>query len=92
MDTKGQRLPYFDNLVYTVVPNMNAINLRFLSGESDAIDMINPDAYDQFKTAAANGRFELKEPASVWKPPLSGSTKTPTLMPRPANLWSIRSN
>ncbi|MGO8680608.1 MAG: ABC transporter substrate-binding protein [Limisphaerales bacterium] len=62
VDGSGQRLPYFDNVIYSVVPNMNAINLRFLSGESDADDFIAPDAYDQFKTVAANGRFKLEEP------------------------------
>ena len=62
VDSNGQRLPYFDNVIYTVVPNMNAINLRFLSGGSDAVDFIQPDAYDQFKNAAAEGNFKLVEP------------------------------
>ena len=26
VDSNGQRLPYFDNVIYTVVPDMNAIN------------------------------------------------------------------
>jgi peptide/nickel transport system substrate-binding protein len=62
VDTKGQRLPYFDNVIYTVVPDENAINLRFLSGGCDADDFIHPDAYDQFKTAEADGHFKLVEP------------------------------
>src|SRR5208282_5060830 len=38
VDSNGTRLPYFDNVIYTVVPDMNAQNLVFLSGESDAVD------------------------------------------------------
>jgi peptide/nickel transport system substrate-binding protein len=62
VDSNGQRLPYLDSVIYTVAPDMNAINLGFLSGESDADDFISPDAYDQFKAAAASGRFRLEEP------------------------------
>lgn len=62
VDSNSQHLPYLDNVVYTVVPDMNAINLGFLSGESDADDFIHPDAYDQFKAAAAKGRIKLEEP------------------------------
>jgi peptide/nickel transport system substrate-binding protein len=62
VDAKGQRLPYFDNIILTVVPDMNAMSLRFLSGESDADDFIYPDEYDHFKTESANGKFNLLEP------------------------------
>jgi len=62
VDSNGQRLPYLDNVIYTVVPDMNAMNLNFLSGESDAIDFIHPNAYEQFKSAAAKGGFKLEEP------------------------------
>lgn len=62
VDTQGRRLPYFNDVIYTVVPNMNAINLGFLSGESDADDFIHPNAYHQFKTAEAKGGFKLVEP------------------------------
>jgi peptide/nickel transport system substrate-binding protein len=62
VDTKGQRLPYFDNIIFTVVPDMNAMSLRFLSGESDVDDFIFPYEYDRFKTEAAKGKFNLLEP------------------------------
>ncbi|MGD0350339.1 MAG: ABC transporter substrate-binding protein [Verrucomicrobiota bacterium] len=62
VDKKGQRLPYFDNIVYTVVPDFNAMSLRFLSGESDADDFIYPYEYDHFKAESAKGRFNLLEP------------------------------
>ncbi len=62
VDSNGGRLPYFDNVIYTFVPDMNAKELRFLSGESDVDDFIYPDEYDHFKAAAAAGKFKLLEP------------------------------
>ncbi|HKI69506.1 MAG TPA: ABC transporter substrate-binding protein, partial [Verrucomicrobiae bacterium] len=62
VDSNDQRLPYFDNVIYTVVPDMNAVSLRMLTGESDADDFILPYDYDRFKAAAAKGRFKLEEP------------------------------
>jgi peptide/nickel transport system substrate-binding protein len=62
VDSNGQRMPYFDNIIYTVVPDMNAISLRFLSGESDADDLIYPYEYDHFKTESEKGKFNLLEP------------------------------
>ena len=62
VDSNGQRLPYFDNIIYTVVPDMNAMSLRFLSGESDADDFVLPYEYDHFKTESAKGKFNLLEP------------------------------
>lgn len=62
VDATGRRLPYFDNIIFTVVPDMNAMSLRFLSGESDVDDFIYPYEYDRFKTAAAKGKFNLLEP------------------------------
>ena len=62
VDKKGQRLPYFDNIMYTVVPDLNAMSLRFLSGESDVDDFIFPFEYDHFKAESARGKFVLLEP------------------------------
>ncbi len=61
VDQKGQRLPYFDNIVFTVVPDVNAAFLRFLSGESDDVG-VPPYEYDRFKAESAKGRFNLLEP------------------------------
>jgi peptide/nickel transport system substrate-binding protein len=61
VDKKGQRLPYFDDIVFTVVPDANTAFLRFLSGESDEVG-VPPYEYDQFKTESAKGKFDLLEP------------------------------
>jgi peptide/nickel transport system substrate-binding protein len=59
VDKKGQRLPYLDNIIYTVVPDMKAISLRFLDGESDVNETVFPDDYDHYKEESAKGRFQL---------------------------------
>jgi peptide/nickel transport system substrate-binding protein len=63
-DKKGTRLPYFDNIVFTVVPDMNAMSLRFLSGESDVDDTVRAYEYDKFKTESEKGKFNLLEPGT----------------------------
>jgi peptide/nickel transport system substrate-binding protein len=62
VDSHGQRLPYLDNIVFTIVPDRNAISLRFLSGECDVHDLIYANEFDQFTAAAAGGKFKLYEP------------------------------
>jgi peptide/nickel transport system substrate-binding protein len=37
VDKKGQRLPYLDELVFMVVPDAEAADLKFSAGEADAI-------------------------------------------------------
>ena len=62
VDKKGQRLPYFDNIVFNVVPALNAMSLRFLSGESDVDEVVDAFEYDRFKTESLKGKFALLEP------------------------------
>ncbi|HEY3762293.1 MAG TPA: ABC transporter substrate-binding protein [Verrucomicrobiae bacterium] len=62
VDTNGTRLPYFDELVFAIVPNINALALDFLSGESDVDDYVYPFDYDKFKAEADAGKFTLLEP------------------------------
>jgi peptide/nickel transport system substrate-binding protein len=64
VDKKGQRLPYFDNIIFTVVPDFNAVSLRFLSGESDVDECVEAFEYDKFKTALVKGKFDLLEPGT----------------------------
>lgn len=62
VDKNGTRLPYFDQIIFTIVPNYNAQNLSFLAGESDAVDFIYPADYDEFKAEARDGKSQLLEP------------------------------
>ena len=63
VDKNGTRLPYFDNLIFPIVPDMNTLSLRFLSGESDLNDYIYPYEYDTYKAASEKEKsFTLLEP------------------------------
>ncbi|MEN9574139.1 MAG: ABC-type dipeptide transport system, periplasmic component [Verrucomicrobiota bacterium] len=62
VDKAGTRLPYLDHLMYQVVPDMNAMSLRFLKGENDLHEFLRPDEVERFKTEAAkSGRFQVME-------------------------------
>ncbi len=62
VDTNGTRLPYFDDLIFPVVPDFDAMSLRFLSGEGDVDEWIYPYAYDTFKSGADQGKFNFLDP------------------------------
>lgn len=62
VDSNDQRLPYLDNVIYSIVPDWNTMSLRMLHGQDDADDMVKPDEYDTFKAAEANGKLKLLEP------------------------------
>jgi peptide/nickel transport system substrate-binding protein len=62
VDSNGTRLPYFDELVFSIVPDYNTEDLRFLSGEADVDDFIYPSQYDQFQAASASGKFKFIDP------------------------------
>jgi peptide/nickel transport system substrate-binding protein len=44
-DTKGNRLPYLDELVFLFVPNADAQVLRFQSGETDLISRVGAENF-----------------------------------------------
>jgi peptide/nickel transport system substrate-binding protein len=60
-DKAGRQLPYIDQVVFTVVPDMNAMSLRFLAGESHVHEYVRPDEYVRFKAEADKGKFTLQE-------------------------------
>ena len=62
VDTNGTRLPYIDQIIFSVVPDYNSQYLSFLAGQSDAVDTIYPYEYDQFSAASAAGKFDLINP------------------------------
>ncbi|MBI3191317.1 MAG: ABC transporter substrate-binding protein, partial [Pedosphaera parvula] len=62
VDAKGRRLPYLDAVAHMVVPDQNAMSLRFLKGEADVQEFVRPDEYSLFKKAAAfSKKFQLLE-------------------------------
>ncbi len=61
VDSRGTRLPYLDNVVVTVVPDQNAISLKFLAGELHVQEFVRPEEAAHFRKAAAKGDFELHD-------------------------------
>lgn len=72
IDSKQQRLPYINNVIWTTVPDFNAMALRTLRGESDLQDVIRPDEIARFQEEEKKGRIKLldlgtqMEPSYVW--------------------------
>ena len=59
VDSKGQRLPYLEELVYLIVPDQDAADLRFRAGETDGIDNVKPENYQWYEENQRAGGFTL---------------------------------
>jgi peptide/nickel transport system substrate-binding protein len=57
-DRSGRRLPYFDEVLFTVTGGPGGDARSFLEGKSDVFETIRPENYPQFKQSAAAG-FQL---------------------------------
>ena len=72
VDSKNQRLPYADHLMWTTVPDFNAMSLRTLRGESDLQDVIRQDEAQRFEEEEKKGKVKLvdlglqMEPMLLW--------------------------
>ncbi len=58
-NSKGQRLPYIDKVVYNVVPDMNAVLMRFLAGESFDLGVRPEDVATVRKREQDTGKITL---------------------------------
>ncbi|MDI6807954.1 MAG: ABC transporter substrate-binding protein [Candidatus Eisenbacteria bacterium] len=59
VDRDGRRLPYLDELVYVIVPDLNALLLKFQSGEIDLHDSVRPEDYAVLKSLEKKGNFAM---------------------------------
>ena len=60
-DRQGRRLPWFDEVMFTVADKPGSETTLFLAGKSDICDTVGPQHYALFKQAAARGRFQFLE-------------------------------
>jgi peptide/nickel transport system substrate-binding protein len=58
-DRQGRRLPYFDEVMFTVAGGPAGDARSFLEGKSDIFETVRPENYMQFKQAASLGGFRL---------------------------------
>ncbi len=59
VDSKGQRLPYLDELIFLVVPTQDAQVIRFAAGESDIISNLSADNFLTLEPQQAARHFKL---------------------------------
>ncbi len=58
-DKAGQRLPYFDEIVFLFVPNDEAQLVRFQAGDTDIADRLNAESYLALERSDRGKRFQL---------------------------------
>ncbi|MGE0592223.1 MAG: ABC transporter substrate-binding protein [Vicinamibacterales bacterium] len=61
VDAEGQRLPYLDEVVFLVVPDQDALDLKFRSGEVDGLDNPKPENYAWYEDNQAAGGFTVHD-------------------------------
>jgi peptide/nickel transport system substrate-binding protein len=59
IDKANRRLPYLNELVYLIVPDQDAADLKFRSGELDAVDNIKPENYRWYADNQEKGGYTL---------------------------------
>ena len=88
-DQQKQRLPYLNELIFLLVPDQDAADLKFRGGELDALDNVKPENYKWYEDHQKDGKFTLYElgPAHsqyfLWfnlnrvQPPVAGDKPLP---------------
>ena len=59
VDKANKRLPYLNELVYLIVPDQDAADLKFRSGELDAVDNVKPENYSWYAENQKRGGYTL---------------------------------
>ncbi len=61
VDQAKNRLPYLNEVVFIVVPDQDAADLKFRSGELDALENVKPENYKYYEDHQKDGSFVLHE-------------------------------
>jgi peptide/nickel transport system substrate-binding protein len=59
VDKANKRLPYLNELVYLVVPDQDAADLKFRAGELHAVDNVKPENYKWYADNQKTGGYTL---------------------------------
>ena len=59
VDKANKRLPYLNEVVYLIVPDQDAIDLKFRSGELDAVDNVKAENYRWYADNQKTGNYTL---------------------------------
>jgi peptide/nickel transport system substrate-binding protein len=60
VDQDGVRLPYYDKIIRVIVPDMNAMSLKFQNGEIDMME-VRPEDYDLLKKGEEANGYKLHD-------------------------------
>ncbi len=60
-DHRQQRLPYLNEVVFLIVPDQDAADLKFRSGGLDGLDNIKPENYKWYEENQGRGNFALHD-------------------------------
>jgi peptide/nickel transport system substrate-binding protein len=58
-DQSRQRLPYLDEMIFLIVPDQDAADLKFRSGELDGLDNVKPENYRWYEDNQTSGNYTL---------------------------------
>ena len=61
LDAKNNRVPYLDELVYLVVPDQDAADLKFRAGQVDGLENVKPENYQWYADNQQTGNFTLHD-------------------------------
>jgi peptide/nickel transport system substrate-binding protein len=61
VDKNNQRLPYLDEIVFLIVPDFDAADLKFRAGELHGLDDVKPENYGWYKDNQRKNNFTLHE-------------------------------
>ena len=60
-DQQNQRLPYLNEVVFLIVPDQDAADLKFRSGGLDALNDVKPENYRWYEEHQKEGNFTLHD-------------------------------
>lgn len=58
-DKRNQRLPYLEELVYLVLPDQDAADLKFRAGGVDGVNDVKPENYRWYEENQGGGKYKL---------------------------------
>jgi peptide/nickel transport system substrate-binding protein len=61
VDPQNRRLPYLDEVIFVAVPDQDAADLKFRSGELHGLDNVKPENYRWYQDNQQQGNFTLHD-------------------------------
>lgn len=59
VDKENHRLPYLDEIVFLIVPDLDAADLKFRAGELHGLDDVKPENYNWYRDNQQKANFTL---------------------------------